>query len=240
MPMRAVEYEIENGVATITMNDGRANIMNAPFVSSLMAAFEKAERDEAAVVLRSGLPTIYSAGFDVRVFAARDAEEALEMVKTGGELVYAMLTFSRPIVAVAQGHVFPMGLFTLLAADYRIADDQDFRWVLNEVEIGIVPPLYAFRLLQGRLSAAWVARALSTAERFSAKEGLEAGVFHEIASTADLNARTRAVAARLAALPSAAFDGIKQRLNADIAAEIRSVIDSEQTLSTYEKLLRAG
>ena len=49
-----------------------------------------------------------------------------------------------------------MGLFTLLAADYRVGADHGFQWVLNEVEIGIVPPLYAFKLLQYRLSAAWV------------------------------------------------------------------------------------
>ena len=205
-----------------------------------MVAFERAERDEAVVVLRSGLPKTYSAGFDVSVFAARDAEQSLEMVKSGGELVYVMLTFSRPIIAVAQGHVFPMGLFTLLAADYRVGADHGFQWVLNEVEIGIVPPLYAFKLLQYRLSAAWVARAVSTAERFSPGEGVEAGVFHDLAPAAELNTRIQSVAARLAGLSSAAFSGIKQRLNADIAAEIRSVIDSEQTLSTYERLLQAG
>ena len=51
---------------------------------------------------------------------------------------------------------FPWALFTLLAADYRVGADHGFQWVLSEVEIGIVPPLYAFKLLQYRLSAAWV------------------------------------------------------------------------------------
>ena len=238
--MNSVDYALESGVATISMNDGRANVMNAEMLLALMAAFERAETDRAAVLLQSGLPTTYSAGFDLRVFASRDPTSALKMVKTGGELIDAMLSFPRPIVAVAKGHIFPMGLFTLLAADYRIGADADYLWGLNEVEMGIVPPLYAFKLLEARLTPNWFHRTLTSGDKFPPRDALDAGVFDEILPEAECEARGRAVAHRLAGHAADAFKGIKRRLKSGLAADVRAAVAAEQTLSHYEDLLRAG
>ncbi len=238
--MDSVNYAIEGGVATISMNDGRANIMNAKLLKALTAAFARAEGDKAAVLLRSDLPSVYSAGFDLNVFAEGGPEGALEMVKAGGELIHAMLVFPRPIVAAASGHIFPMGLFTILAADYRIGADTDYYWRLNEVEIGIVPPLYAFKLLEARLSRSWFHRALTTGDKFSPKQALEAGVFDELVPEGECTERARATAVRLAAHPVKAFEGIKRRLKSGLAADISAVIATEQTLSRYESLFQSG
>ncbi len=228
--MTPVTCEIEKGIATVTMDDGRANIMNHEMLSMLRTAFEHARQKDAAVILRSALPKTYSAGFDIKVFAAGDRQQALEMVRAGGELLHAMLDFPRPVIAVADGHIFPMGLFTLLAADYRIGTDRDYFWCLNEAEIGIVPPVYAFKLLEHRLVGPWLDRAVMTAARLSPHQGLEAGVFDELVPGDDLSVRSRAVAERLASLPSDGFGGIKRRLKAAVAAAVHAALEPDQIL----------
>ncbi len=238
--MNLVNYSFSQGVATIAMNDGRANIMNVELLGELIEAFQQAREDNAAVLLRSELPQTYSAGFDIKVFAELNPQSALDMVRAGGELVHTILDFPRPTIGLAAGHIFPMGLFTLLACDYRIGADADYLWCLNEIELGIVPPLYAFKLLEARLTAAWFSRTLCTGERFSARQALEAGVFHELVAPADCNSRALAMVARLAGHSPEAYAGIKSRINSVLAADIQASIVHEQTLSHYESMLQAG
>ena len=73
-----VEYELEGRVARITMDDGKANVFSVAMLRSLHAAFDRAEVDHALVVL-SGRPERFSAGFDLGAFT-RDGGETLEML----------------------------------------------------------------------------------------------------------------------------------------------------------------
>lgn len=234
--MSTVDYSLDDGVATIAMNDGKANIMSADMLRALSDCFQQAETDRAAVVLKSSLPETYSAGFDLRVFATRDPAKALEMVRAGGQLISTMLSFPRPIIAVVRGHMFPMGLFTVLAADYRVGADADYRWGLNEVEMGIVPPQYAFELLEARLRGDWHHRTLVSGVMFGPQEALMAGVFHETASYDSVEELGHGVASRMAKLPNHAFEQIKHRLTTRLAARIDRAIESEQTLEHYQRL----
>ena len=62
-----VKYEIAEGVAEITFDDGKANVMSPAMLSALHAALDRAESDKAIVVL-AGREGIFSAGFDLKVF----------------------------------------------------------------------------------------------------------------------------------------------------------------------------
>ena len=59
-----VDYKQAGGVARVTMDDGKANIMSLAMLRELSDAFDQAERDQAVVILRSGREDIFSAGFD--------------------------------------------------------------------------------------------------------------------------------------------------------------------------------
>ena len=59
-------------------------------LSDLGTGFDRAEADGVMIVLRSGRPGIFSAGFELNIFAANDAEGSLKMVKTGAELALGL------------------------------------------------------------------------------------------------------------------------------------------------------
>ena len=115
-----IAYRRSRGVATITMDDGKVNVMSTGMLHELDAAFRLAEKDKAIVVLRSGRKGIFSAGFDLKVFAANDPERTLEMVKAGAELALRLMSHPFPTIGIMEGHAFPMGTFLLLACDVRI------------------------------------------------------------------------------------------------------------------------
>ena len=69
-----IAYAYQDGVATITMNDGKVNILSTAMLAEIGEALDRAEQDAAIVVLQSARPGIFSAGFDLKIFAANDAQ----------------------------------------------------------------------------------------------------------------------------------------------------------------------
>lgn len=104
-----VTYRCEAGIAGIAMDGGKVNVMSAAMLRDLDAALDRAEADKAMVVLRSARDGIFSAGFDLKVFAANDPLRSLEMVKAGAELALRLLSFPHPTIGVMEGHAFRMG-----------------------------------------------------------------------------------------------------------------------------------
>jgi enoyl-CoA hydratase len=156
-----IAYRLNEGVATITMDDGKVNVMSTGMLAELDAAFRRAESDRAIIVLRSGRKDIFSAGFDLKVFSANDPERSLEMVKAGAELALRLMSHPLPTVGILEGHAFPMGTFLLLSCDVRIGARGKHRMGLNEVAIGISPPGFAIELTRGRVHPAWLSRTVT-------------------------------------------------------------------------------
>ena len=115
-----VKYELRDGIARITLDDGKVNVMSSAMLTDIGAAFDRAEREAEIVVLRSARPGIFSAGFDLKVFASGDAAKSLEMVQAGAELALRLMAFPHPTIGVMEGHAYPIGTFLLLACDVRL------------------------------------------------------------------------------------------------------------------------
>ena len=161
-----VRYTLVDDVAHITLNDGKVNVMSTAMMNEIDAALERAESEAAMVVLGSAAPGAFSAGFDLKVLAANDAERTIAMMRTEAEL--------------ALRHACPMGAFLLLACDFRIGVAGPYRIGLNEVTIGIVPPSFAVELARSRLHPAWLSRTVTLGEMYEPDAAVEAGFLDEV------------------------------------------------------------
>ena len=63
-----VTYSYENGIATISMDDGKANALSHDMWDQLGEAFDKAEASKAIVILK-GREGLFSGGFDLKEIA---------------------------------------------------------------------------------------------------------------------------------------------------------------------------
>src|ERR1700730_16574790 len=61
-----VSYDLDNGIAFVTMDDGKVNVMSMQMLGDINATLDRAEADRAVVVL-SGREGVFSAGFDLPV-----------------------------------------------------------------------------------------------------------------------------------------------------------------------------
>jgi enoyl-CoA hydratase len=220
-----VSYQLDSPaaghpIATITVDDGKVNALSPEVLAELGAAFDRAEADRAVVVL-TGRPGVFSAGFDLRVLRA-GGPSSVDMVRSGFELAARVLTFPAPVVAACTGHAVAMGVFLLLAADYRIGAEGPFRLTANEVAIGLAIPVAAIEICRYRLAPAHVSRVVALAEPYGPGDAVAAGFLDRVVPEPELSAAAVAVAARLAALDLAAHPVAKQRLAGPAAAAIRA------------------
>ena len=228
-----VTYRLEEGVARITMDDGKVNVMSPAMLWDLEAAFDRAERDKAMVVLRSGRQAIFSAGFDLKIFASNDPLRSLEMVKAGAELALRLMAFPYPTVGVMEGHAFPMGTFLLLACDVRLGALGKFRMGLNEVAIGITPPGFAIELARSRLHPAWLSRTVTLGEMYEPEEAVAAGFLDRIVPANAIDAALGETISALKGLNVAMHGSAKLRLRQPAMEAMREAIDRELTLEAY-------
>lgn len=228
-----VHYELADGLARIIMDDGKANVMSPAMLEALHAAFERAAAEADVVQLSSGRPGVFSAGFDLKVFAARNAETSVAMVRAGAELALKLFSFPRPIVSVCRGHAYPMGAFLLLGSDVRLGSDEGYRIGLNEVAIGIPVPSFALELARARLHPAWLNRTATTGEMYGSGDAVSAGFLDRIVACDELEKVTQDAVAALRRVHAPSHVTVKQRLRGGVWAAMRAAIDAELTLEAY-------
>jgi enoyl-CoA hydratase len=233
MPDR-VTYRLEDGVARITMDDGKVNVMSTAMLRDLRAAFDEAERAGAIAVLRSARPGIFSAGFDLKVFAGSDLQASLEMVRAGAELALHLMSFPKPLVGVMEGHAFPMGTFLLLACDVRLGARGKHRMGLNEVAIGIAPPGFAIELARSRIHPAWLSRTVTLGEMFEPDDAVAAGFLDRAVPPDAVDASLEEILKMLRSLHMPSHALAKRRLRCASIEAIQAAIDTELTFGAYE------
>ena len=166
-------YAFDGSVATITMDDGKANVLSLPMLAEINAALDRAEADRAVVVL-AGREGRFSGGFDLAVLNA-GGPDALDMLRAGFELAERILAFPTPVVIGCTGHAIAMGVFLLLSGDYRIGVTGPYKITANEVAIGLTMPLPAVEICRQRLTPAHFNRAVILAEVYTPDNAIEAG-----------------------------------------------------------------
>ncbi|WP_372656567.1 crotonase/enoyl-CoA hydratase family protein [Hydrogenophaga sp.] len=220
-----VSYAFADGVATLTMDDGKANAMGPAMQAALNAAFDRAEADKAIVVL-TGRAGVFSGGFDLGVFKAGDPRETFKMLTGGAQLAQRVLSYPHPVVAACSGHAVAMGLFLLQCADVRIGLNTGAMFQANEVLIGMTLPYFALETCRERVSTPHL-HLVGTALAYTGEDAVRAGLLDDAVAPDALAAVTQAHVDRLKKAVPASFTATKQRLRANVLAAMPPAIEKD-------------
>ena len=204
-----VSYNLADGVATITMDDGKANVLSTQMIADLNEAFNAAEKDDAIVVL-TGREGMFSGGFNLKEMQA-GPKEAMVLTSKGSKLARRILAFKRPVVLLATGHTIAMGAFLALACDYRVIVDGDYKVGLNETMIGMTMHNFGIELARYRLSNVYFNRCCINAEIFNPKGAMHAGFFDRIIPAEQLPMAAPMIGQMFGQLDKTAFSNTKRR-----------------------------
>jgi len=233
----SVRYQLQDGIAVITIDDGKRNALPPAVFKGLYAALRRAEQDRAVVIL-TGREGVFSAGFDLKVMKAGNAD-TLRMLRGGYALTARIMAHPHPVIAACNGHAFAMGVFMMLSADYIVGSRGNFQISANEVAIGLTMPRVPCTTMAQRLTPAAYQRAVVLAESFTPESALAAGFFDELVEPGELLDRARALAAKFAQLDMRAHAESKRRIRAHQIKAIRRQVPLD-LLDAVKYGLRGG
>ena len=218
-------YTLEGKVATVVMDDGKANALSQPMIQAVRDALARAEKEAGAIVL-AGRPERFCAGFDLRVMMS-GPKQAVELLRAGSDLLLELYGSAIPLVIACTGHALAGGALVVLTGDYRIGASGAFKIGLNEVSIGLPVPALAMELARDRLLPTELPHATLGARIYDPDAALRAGYLDAVVAADDVLARAREEAARLAAFGSMPFRATKQRLRGKTIALIRDSLATD-------------
>lgn len=223
--MDLVRYESSGGISSITLDDGKANVLSPQMFRALNEALGRAEA-ENNVVLLTGKQGVFSGGFDLTVFKQSRADQ-FEMLRAGALLTERLRSFPAPIVTACSGHAIAMGVFTMLSTDVRIGVDGAFKIWVNEVHIGMTVPRFAIETCRQRLAPTRFHRAVITGELHTPQQALDAGFFDHLVPASELLSTAKRQAVALAAVGRNDYVATKRRAQESQLRTLRDAIERD-------------
>ncbi|MGV8860743.1 MAG: crotonase/enoyl-CoA hydratase family protein [Pseudomonas sp.] len=205
-----ISYHLEDGIATLTLSNGKVNAISPEVIAAFNSALDQAEQDRAVVII-TGQPGILSGGYDLKVMTS-GPENAISLVTAGSTLARRLLAHPFPVVVACPGHAVAKGAFLLLSVDYRIGVDGPFSIGLNEVQIGMTMHHAGIELARDRLSKSAFHRSVINAEMFNPKGALDAGFLDKVVSAEELQSAARTAALQLKKLNMVAHKNTKLKV----------------------------
>lgn len=222
---------VEDGVAVLTLDDGKVNALTVEVFGQLDAALDRCADDPAVVLC--GREGVLSAGLDRTLLdapAAAVRQLAVALTRTSLRL----WTEPRPVVMAATGHAVAAGTILALACDHVVAATGDFRWGLNETAIGLVLPQWVVDLTRCNVRADRLEGLVLPGRLVDVREALDVGFVDELAPPGDVRTRAVARATALAQLPRQAYAANKRRLRGAAAeAALATLEETAPVLHAY-------
>lgn len=218
-------YTLNDGVAVIKMDDGKANALSTQMLTDLEAAFDKAEKDEAIVVL-TGRDGVFCGGFNLKEMGD-GPQDALVLTSLGSKLARRIMAFPRPVILLATGHTIAMGAFLALACDYCMIAEGDYKVGLNETLIGMTMHNFGIELGRYGLPLHYFNRCVINAEIFDPKGAVHAGFFDRIVPAEQMPMAAAMAGQMFGQLNAEAFKNTKRRSRKAIFAILDQAIEDD-------------
>jgi methylglutaconyl-CoA hydratase len=193
--------QVSDGVATLTLNrPERRNALSRRLLADLSAAVGRLAGDPGVrVLVLTGAGPVFCSGADLR----EDREPGTRRpVAALPELLTALWTSAKPVVARVNGPARAGGIGLIAACDIAVAD-RAATFAFTEVRIGVVPAVISVVCLR-RMAVSDAHELLLTGEVFDAARARSAGLLTAAVPAAELDAAVdRYVDALLRGAPAA-------------------------------------
>ena len=221
-----ISYHLEDGIATLTLSNGKVNAISPDVIAAFNAALDQAVTDRAVVII-TGQPGILSGGYDLKVMTA-GPKEAVSLVTAGSTLARRLLAHPFPGIVACPGHAVAKGAFILLSADYRIGVEGPFSIGLNEVQIGMTMHHAGIELARDRLRKSAFHRSVINGEMFDPQGAVDAGFLDKVVAAEELQSAALAAARQLKKINMTAHKNTKLKVRKGLLDALDSAIVQDQ------------
>ncbi len=221
-----ISYQLDDGIATLTLNNGKVNAISPDVIAAFNAALDRAEQDKAIVII-TGQPGILSGGYDLKVMTS-GPQNAINLVAAGSTLARRMLAHPFPIIVACPGHAVAKGAFILLSSDYRIGVEGAFSIGLNEVQIGMTMHHAGIELARDRLRKSAFHRSVINGEMFDPQSAVDAGFLDKVVPAEQLHATALAVAQQMKKINMTAHKNTKLKVRKALLEALDQAVELDK------------
>ena len=240
-----IEIQTESNIATLIFDDGKVNAMNIEWCQLFSSKLAELENDDdvQAVVLTSG-QRVFSAGVDLKRVAAEPTSYVQPFIDSLARCFRDAFIFPKPLVVAINGHAIAGGCIVASCGDFRFATPRA-RIGLPELRLGVPLPAIAVEVVRRVASPIAFQAMLNSGANYRDERAVEVGLADKIVDKENLRDSANEHAQRMAAIPAATFQVMKQqirdpslaqaeRLEKKFGQEIRDVWNSPEVRAMIE------
>jgi enoyl-CoA hydratase/carnithine racemase len=177
-----IQYETQNGIAVLTLNDPPANTYTHEMMLALDSAILKARMDESVqvIVLTGNGEKFFCAGANINMLQSVTPTFKYYFCLHANETLSRLEQTPKLVIAAINGHCVGGGLEVAMAADIRVARRGAGKLGLPEVLLGVLPGTGGTQRLLRIVGKSKAIELMATAELFPFERGLELGLVNQI------------------------------------------------------------
>jgi len=243
-----VSIEVEDRVATITINHPPANALNYALLAQLESALQELEvNDGVRVMIITGAGRVFIAGADLHMLKdISSSQQSRELSLTGQRIFGIIEASSKPVIAAINGACLGGGLELALCCHVRLASE-DAPLGLPEINLGIIPGFGGTQRLPRIIGFSKATELILTGETISALEAKSLGLVSQVTSADDLLPQAMGLAQRIGSKGQLAIQAALQAIHqgkwlklqealafeAQLFGKLRESADAQEGLTAF-------
>jgi 2-(1,2-epoxy-1,2-dihydrophenyl)acetyl-CoA isomerase len=234
MTQQFVLYEVEAGIARITLNRPEVlNSFNRKMGAELRSSLDAAGEDGGVrAVLLTGAGRAFCAGQDLAEATPKEGEDLDlgEIVRqTYNPVIRALRGLEKPVVCAVNGVAAGAGANLALACDIVLASSEA-SFIQSFAKVGLIPDSGGTFFLPRLVGLPRATAMMMLGEKVSAARALEIGMIYRVCEPGGLAAAALETARSLGALPTRALGLTKRGLNESLGNKLEDQLELEEEL----------
>lgn len=212
----SILFQIDNGVATITLNRPQVfNSFNREMAFAMQDALDQcATNDEVRAVMIVGDGKAFCAGQDIQEITNPDLNPGFKAILDDhyNPIVLKIRHLEKPVVAAVNGVAAGAGANIALCCDVVIATESA-AFIQAFSKIGLIPDSAGTFFLPRLIGFGKASATMMLADKITATEADQMGMIYKVVKDEDFLDFAKATSQKLAALPTVALANTKKALN---------------------------
>jgi len=227
--LETIVLNVEEGIATITLNRPPLNPLNTRLFEELWQVVAELDADSAvrAIVITGAGEKAFAAGVDISEMKDMNPLEVHHFCKISGNTFSLIENMDKPTIAAVNGLALGGGCELSLVCDFRLAADTA-RFALPEITLGIIPGGGATQRLPRLIGAARAKEMLFLGEFIDAVQAGQIGLVNKVVPAAELMREAKALAKKLMAKSAHALSVMKGAVNKGLNMSLAEAIEFER------------
>jgi len=223
--------EREGAICVLTLNrPDKLNALNAELLGELDAALAEVSRDSnvACAILTGAGDKAFAAGADIAAMVDMGTEQARFFSEMGHRICSRIEHAPFPFIGAINGFALGGGCELALACDFLYASDKA-KLGQPEVNLGIIPGFGGTQRLARRVGIGRARELCYTGDVIGAEDALRMGLVNAVVPHAELGARVREVATKIASKGRLAIAQCKRVIysGADIPLDVANALETQ-------------